>query len=152
VEKSTDGENWRVIGTILAAGNSTQDIHYSFVDSEKLNGPSYFQLNQVDIDGKNKIYGPIQANCEAGNDILMSFPNPSDKNGFSVVLNTKNLEGNGILSISDSKGNIVYTKQVEVEKGISLWNITEPKLSTGVYFIKISVENSTTQIIKHIQY
>jgi hypothetical protein len=152
VEKSIDGENWRVIGTISAAGNSTQDIHYSFVDSEKSIDQNYYRLNQVDIDGKNEYFGPIQANCEAGNDILMSFPNPSDKNGFSVVLNTKNLEGNGILSISDSKGNIVYTKQVEVEKGISLWNITEPNLTTGVYFIKISVENSTSQIVKHIQY
>ncbi len=152
VEKSENGTDWRVIGTVLAAGNSTQDINYSFIDSEKSKGANYYRLNQVDIDGKNKFYGPIQANCEGVTDLLMSFPNPSDKNGLSVVLNTKNLEGNGILSISDSKGNIIYTKEIEVEKGISLWNINEPNLATGVYFIKISVEESSLQIIKHIQH
>jgi hypothetical protein len=135
----------------LSAGNSTQEINYSFIDSEKSIDQNYYRLNQVDIDGKNKIYGPIQANCEGGNDIFMSFPNPSDKNGFSVVLNTKNLEGNGVLSISDSKGNIVYTKLVQVEKGISLWNVSDLNLMPGVYFIQVVTENNQSKVIKHVK-
>jgi hypothetical protein len=150
IEKSINGIDWRVIGTVMAAGNSTEEINYTFVDSEKSSSDKYYRLNQVDIDGENEIFGPIQANCENEKDIFKSFPNPSDKNGFSVVLNTKNLEGNGILSISDSKGNVVYKKQVEVEKGISLWNISEPNLSPGVYFIQISFENSNSDVLKHI--
>jgi hypothetical protein len=61
------------------------------------------------------------------------------------------LEGNGVLSISDSKGNIVYTKQVQVEKGISLWNVSDLNLMPGVYFIQVVTENNQSKVIKHVK-
>jgi hypothetical protein len=149
VEKSTDGENWRVIGTVLAAGNSTQDINYSFTDDEKSNGQNYYRLNQVDIDGKNEYYGPLHAACENDQDLFMSFPNPSDKNGFSVVLNSKTMKGIGLLTISDLKGNVVYTKHIEVQDGISLWHVSDTDLETGVYFIQVVTENKISKVIRH---
>ena len=149
VEKSTDGENWRVIGTVLAAGNSTQDINYSFTDDEKSNGQNYYRLNQVDIDGKNEYYGPLHAACESDQDVFMSFPNPSGKDGFSVVLNSKTMKGIGLLTISDLKGNVVYTKRIEVQDGISLWHVSDTDLAPGVYFIQVSTENKSSKVIKH---
>jgi hypothetical protein len=58
LESSFDGFFWRNITSILAAGNSTQEIKYSYIDYN--NNPStYYRLQQFDIDGQCKTYGPI---------------------------------------------------------------------------------------------
>lgn len=58
LELSVDGENWRKITTIPSAGNSTENIIYSHIDYN-LNSVTYYRLEQFDIDGKFKTYGPI---------------------------------------------------------------------------------------------
>jgi len=58
LESSTDGENWRKITTKYAAGNSTEEIKYSYIDYN-LNPVTYYRLQQFDIDGVFKTYGPI---------------------------------------------------------------------------------------------
>jgi hypothetical protein len=58
LEMSLDGEEWRKITTRFAAGNSTQEIKYSYIDYN-LNSLVYYRLQQFDIDGQFKIYGPI---------------------------------------------------------------------------------------------
>lgn len=58
LESSTDGEEWRKITTKSAAVNSTQEIKYSYIDYN-LNSLTYYRLQQFDIDGKFKTYGPI---------------------------------------------------------------------------------------------
>jgi hypothetical protein len=58
LESSTDGENWRKIITKYAAGNSTEEIKYSYIDYN-LNPVTYYRLQQFDIDGVFKTYGPI---------------------------------------------------------------------------------------------
>ena len=58
LEMSEDGENWKKITTILAAGNSTEELKYSYIDFN-LNEISYYRLQQFDNDGESKTYGPI---------------------------------------------------------------------------------------------
>jgi hypothetical protein len=58
LESSIDGENWRKITTIPSAGNSTEELKYSYIDYN-LNSVTYYRLQQFDIDGKSKTYGPI---------------------------------------------------------------------------------------------
>ncbi len=58
LEMSTDGEEWRKITTKQAAGNSTEEIKYSYIDYN-LNSVTYYRLQQFDIDGQFKTYGPI---------------------------------------------------------------------------------------------
>jgi len=58
LESSTDGETWREIAKRPAAGNSTQDINYSWIDYTQKE-LTYYRLVQFDIDGKFEVYGPI---------------------------------------------------------------------------------------------
>ena len=59
VQRSTDGYDWRNITTISSAGNSNEELKYSFIDSYINNGYVYYKLIQYDIDGAAKEYGPI---------------------------------------------------------------------------------------------
>jgi hypothetical protein len=58
LEMSVDGENWRKLTTIPSAGNSTEELKYSYVNYNS-NPLTYYRLQQFDIDGKFETYGPI---------------------------------------------------------------------------------------------
>jgi hypothetical protein len=59
IEWSVDGEFWRPIGDVKAAGNSTESITYNFKHEDYQKGLNYYRLVQIDYNGDSKIYGPI---------------------------------------------------------------------------------------------
>jgi hypothetical protein len=75
VENSIDGENWKEIGIKTAAGNSTENIYYSFSDDINYLGLNYYRLVQYDIDGKFEIYGPIALNNEIKEKKIIKYVN-----------------------------------------------------------------------------
>ena len=54
----SDGNNWKTITTKPAAGNSNEQIRYSYIDNN-LSEIVYYRLQQYDIDGKSETFGPI---------------------------------------------------------------------------------------------
>jgi hypothetical protein len=59
IERSEDGEDWRVVGTKSSAGNSQSLINYFYLDYYNQDNIVYYRLVQYDIDGQYEIYGPI---------------------------------------------------------------------------------------------
>lgn len=59
IERSVDGEDWMVVGKRQASGNSQTKLNYYYIDYYNQDNTVYYRLNQYDIDGKSKIYGPI---------------------------------------------------------------------------------------------
>lgn len=55
VERSTDGSRFIQIGSIPAAGNSSQLRKYQFIDQLPEKGINYYRLRQVDNDGQWKL-------------------------------------------------------------------------------------------------
>ena len=58
LESSVDGISWREIGRRGAAGNSIDEVRYSWIDYNQKE-LTYYRLIQYDIDGKHETYGPI---------------------------------------------------------------------------------------------
>lgn len=59
IEHSENGEDWNIVGNTMGAGNTTSKtnyVHEVFFNRFIIN---YYQLKQVDMDGKFKYYGPI---------------------------------------------------------------------------------------------
>ncbi len=56
VERSSDGENWEILTTVKAAGNSKIPLHYATTDEEPLQGVSYYRLTQTDFDGQQTTF------------------------------------------------------------------------------------------------
>jgi hypothetical protein len=59
VEYSTNGTDWKQIGAIAAAGNSSTTNTYSFIHSSPANGTNYYRIMQRDIDG-NYSYSSVR--------------------------------------------------------------------------------------------
>jgi hypothetical protein len=148
LEESRDGENWQLLTTLPSAGNSNQELVYSAIDNAKNTGDNYYRLIQFDVDGKSKVYGPINVSCsEVVKGYFSSFPNPSGQ-AFQVIVNNKELFGSGTLNIVDSKGTIVNKIDVELKDGINMFVVNET-LAPGIYFINIINGSKSTEVIRH---
>ena len=133
-----------------SAGNSTQELTYTTKDQNNLEGNNYYKLIQVDIDGQSKEYGPINVTCSENKKGYFSiFPNPSS-GSFQVVLNNKNMVGDGKLIIKDTKGSEILNKEINIVSGINLYNIIDLNMVNGIYYIQVSNGNFSTQVIKQI--
>jgi hypothetical protein len=148
VEKSRDGESWQVIETIPSAGNSNELLNYIAYD-QVTNILNYYRLNQVDIDGANKVYDPIAVSCEESQvGVFMTYPNPS-ANGFNLLINDKDLVGEMNMNIYAATGSIALHKLIVVKEGINVFMMNE-KLLPGLYFIELKDQNNITKVIKHL--
>ena len=149
IEESRDGTNWNILGTKEAAGNSNETILYNYFDNVTNSGNNYYRLEQFDFDGHSKVYGPINVSCENSDlSYFMSFPNPSGS-AFQVILNDKDLIGQGYLQVNDSKGSEVYHSEIELKEGINMFVVNEA-LSPGVYLIQIKGNSGNTETIRHV--
>ena len=148
VEKSTDGETWRVLIIVPSAGTSNELLTYQAMDNSGTNGSNYYRLRQVDNDGKEKLYDPINVSCvETTAGYFTSYPNPSG-NEFQVVVNNKEILGACTLNIVDAQGKVIDQRSIEVKDGINMFVITET-LNPGIYFLNITSGTKTTHVIKH---
>jgi len=62
LEKSVDGEYWKVVSSLNAMGNSTMLVNYSTNDYNIEPIVNYYRLIQYDINGDYDRYGPISIN------------------------------------------------------------------------------------------
>ena len=145
VEKSRDGNNWSLLESIQAAGNSTTLVDYSVVDSEKATDVVYYQLNQIDQDGASKIYGPISANCNEEEVFTAHvYPNPT-KDLFTLEL-SNNTTQNVSIQLIGTDGKVVYQTTCLVEAGSTIFPLSSAHLKTGIYTLQVNGENSLKTI------
>jgi hypothetical protein len=148
VEKSKDGYNWVGIGQVNAAGNSNSLLNYSYFDRDETSGVNYYRLIQVDIDGTEKEYAPILANCASEfPETWMSYPNPSQA-GFQVVCHYDELVGDATLNITDASGKLVGNQALKMNEGMNLIVVNQ-ELTPGIYFLTISNGSKSTPVLRH---
>jgi transcription antitermination factor NusG len=78
----------------------------------------------------------------------MSYPNPSNE-GFNILINDKELEGEMNMNIYTSTGSIILQKRIEVKEGVNVFMVNE-KLLPGLYFIELKDQNNNTKMIRHL--
>jgi len=60
LERSIDGNNWDVVSNIEAAGNSQEELNYSYVDKQYKRGEvNYYRLSQTDFDGQKEYFNIV---------------------------------------------------------------------------------------------
>jgi hypothetical protein len=148
LEKSRDGVTWEVINTQDAAGESTESIEYMYRDANAFSGDNYYRLTQVDIDGAEKTYDVINVACTGPSKGYFSiFPNPSS-GSFQVILNNEDIVGDAQINLTDTKGNVVLTKSIDVKSGINMYVMNEA-LAPGIYYISVVNGAHATVVLKH---
>lgn len=146
LEKSKEGINWEMFGTVKGAGNSSQKLNYFLVDEHPFSGISYYRLKQTDYDGKF-VYSQLESvNFEASETSSFSiYPNPINSTSSDLSLTLSGLQPNSstLVVLRDVFGKEYYSKVVLTENNGSASIILESSmpLSPGVYLI-ISASNN----------
>jgi hypothetical protein len=137
VEHSRNGNDWDVLSMLDAAGNSTTLLNYTYVHENPNAGINYYRLIQYDNDGLFEIFDPKSAECQGKTGTyLSSYPNPSSED-FNLDLQTDELEGEATLIITDAKGALIYSQDIEIIKGNNNYVIHKFNAEPGFYYITV---------------
>jgi hypothetical protein len=150
VDRSIDGIDWEVLGTVNAAGNSTSNLNYELTDSDaRDHAVVYYRLNQFDIDGTAKVYGPTSAECLNDQLGFEVFPNPAGTN-VTVLLHGEHQEGETSIHITDINGKevktIFYSEQVGKLISVDLRNLEQ-----GVYVVRLVNGEENNQFVRLVK-
>lgn len=147
VERSSDAINFQFLGKVNAAGNSSREISYSFIDNQPLKGVNYYRLKQVDLDG-HLIYSParfVRFDDVAG--LVKYYPNPT--NGILNIEITPQMQQEAmVINISNASG--VMMDQIKRQSNSSnILMIDMKRFAKGTYFIQVKTNttNSTQRIV-----
>jgi hypothetical protein len=148
VEKSVDGQNFGDAGVILAVGNTTEKIDYSFSDNNintSRAGVFYYRLRSVDNDGKSMLSETrlIRIGKMEGQSFsVLTYPNPAS-NELRITIpatwqgkkvNYELFGNNGQVVIKNETANSSQTETINVSS-----------LAPGFYLARVTCNNESAQ-------
>lgn len=140
IERSTDGINYDIIGSIAGAGNSSMALNYQYIDNEPLQGVSYYRLSQTDYNGDSETFDAVSVALLNEEGISVG-PNPAI-NEIKVIVDGE--LGYSEVNIYNLIG--AQVKSVEISKAVSTISVND--LPKGAYMVVLSA--STSKIVKRI--
>lgn len=146
IEKSSDGKNFHVIGTVKGAGNSSSIKNYFFTDpSLNLLETVYYRLSQTDYNTITKVCRTfISEPCNGGNQVIDIF---NTSNG-SIYVKAENLNFDyGQIDITDLLGRKVLQQDIEVIDGGVFTEVNCSDLP-GSYYILSFKNKKSGSIVK----
>ncbi len=145
LERSSDGQTFKKIGEVAAAGFENSGERYEWIDKTPLPAISYYRLKQVDLDDKST-YSEIRA-VEMRDKQLSAiklYPNPA-RYDVQLVL-TSELTTSAKVSIYSSAGAMIRLQELSIKSGFNKHAINVSDLAAGNYMVR--VEASRLNFVK----
>lgn len=131
---SRNGNDFKEIGRVEGAHNSTEILDYDFLHETNATGLHYYHLTQVDEDGTESNSKIITIEIKRVTPI--AYPNPAKDNLF-IDIDGNSEASRILLFIYDTKGALI--QQFELDKGKNKLNVSH--LNQGAYFYEIMEDN-----------
>lgn len=130
VYHASSSTDWVKIAEVGASGNSSLIKKYLAKHLEPKDGINYYQLKEIDMDGKFT-YSPITyVDIESNKKEVKVFPNPS--NGDLYLQSDQDLSDEHI-SVTNAYGQVVNFNLTQENSG--LFRIQLEKPQTGIYYL-----------------
>jgi Secretion system C-terminal sorting domain len=134
IERSTDGINYVKIAEKAAAGNSTSDINYSYLDPNMTAKTYYYRLRMVDIDSRFT-YTNIAIVRKSSVKSIRVFPNPVTE---YMNIEFSNAKGAYTVSLFNQAGQEVQSRKTDINSTVQYVRIEKGSLLTGMYYVRIT--------------
>lgn len=139
IEQSDDAILFEKIGTVSAAGNTSSNMAYTFVDNNPTMGINYYRIKQLDVDGEF-VYTPVKKLVfgKISSATMKVYPNPT--NGL-LTIETLGLPNNKLcqVSISNALGTVIQKSLLAINTGNKL-QLNLLNLPKGIYFVQLVVD------------
>jgi Secretion system C-terminal sorting domain len=148
VERSGNGSQWQVIGSIQAAGNSAIENSYSFTDNNPLPGNNEYRIAEYDLDGRPNYSQVIISPCGMG-DIFTVWPNPVTNTVWLSISTANNSKVD--IRLYDARGVIVLLKETDLPAGNNQFSLNLANLAQGTYELMVdwgTDHHASSKIIK----
>jgi hypothetical protein len=111
IQQSTDAQNWKIIGTVKAAGSSGSVLNYQFEDNSVNSGVVFYRLKMNDLDTKFEFSSVARIQFGAGSKKLFAYPSPATT--YTTISTEVSMDGAVTVLIYEmSTGRMVLQKVV----------------------------------------
>ena len=141
VEKSTDGRNFKTIGSVYAGKKNV----YSFTDGQMSNGAVLYRVKNVDIDGRSKYSTIVRINLNK-TIVLKAFPTPANN---QVTIEYPLQATKGKVSLATIDGRTI--KMMDAAQGSTQTSINLSGLNSGMYIIRFDDGAGKTETMKVVK-
>lgn len=137
VERSTDGQIWKTLGAVAAAGESSTAANYTFPDPAPARGINFYRLKMIDLDATFSYSGIVSLEFDAAEEAaeIAAYPNPATQQ-----LKIRNSERVKTLSLVSLSGKPVVETGSLTEAGIDLQHV-----APGIYVLALTLHDGSRQ-------
>ncbi len=158
IERSLDGgQNFYIIGNVMASGNSNFRLDYSFIDqsishsSKSIKNAIYYRLRILDNDGTVEFSNIVEVGATSSDskENVYIYPNPFK--GELFVRISYLLDKKISLVLTDVQGRILFSKTEMINSDLELVKIPiEHELKGGIYIMHVKTlsNNYSIKLIK----
>ncbi len=151
VERSYDALSFEKIGTVRAAGTSSETNFYGFNDYNMQNGANYYRLKLVNTDGTTEYSEIVVVENKVEEDNFSFYPNPTSNEFFYSFATDRNEDIR--IEILDMLGRVVKVQNFNVSVGKNNQMINISDLTAGTYSVRIihadAAKMRSTKIVKN---
>jgi hypothetical protein len=156
IERSTDGTNYKTVGTVKGQGTSSISNNYQYSDEVRQNtinkNDLYYRLKQVDLDGKatySKVLIVRVYQTRALQSVSVT-PNPT-YNDIKVSLQL-NENSYIVTKVTSSNGTELMRKASRANAGSNYFTMEgTSRLQPGIYFLEVIVNSNERMMVKLIK-
>jgi hypothetical protein len=130
--------NWSEVGSASAAGQTTQEKNYAFVDRTASASNNMYRIVEYAYNGQTTISSIIRSNCSVNTSLLSLYPNPGSGNSALNITLQQGAKVN--IQILDSKGSIMQQRELLLPPGNSTIPLNVGKYTDGVYIINVQFD------------
>jgi beta-glucanase (GH16 family) len=130
IEKSSEAQLFKKIGTVNGTSNTNERLTYSFIDQfeaeNSLEKGNYYRLKMVDLDGQTAYSKVLYLENRVKKSTVGNFyPNPTTGNETNIFINS-NKKANWTITAYDLSGRLIKTENRLLEKGLNSLKIETP--------------------------
>lgn len=134
VERSVDGRNFSLLGSIAAGPNAAGLQTYLYTDLAPLTGTSYYRVRQVDNDGRSVYSAVAKVSLGKAGVLWEVYPNPATNH---VTVYARAALSGVRMQLLDVAGKLLYNAYLPALRTGGTVNIPLQNLSRGTYVLKV---------------
>ena len=143
IERSTDGVNFQLVGTVQAKNiSSGSDYQYPISST---GGVDFYRLKMTGKSGDSQLSNIVSiAPCNNKNITWNIAPNPINQgNNFTITISSgQNIAQQGSLIIFDSNGKKIFQKNTSIGPGDNPVTLSTSMMASGIYLIRLLDANN----------
>ena len=142
IEKSSDGINYVVAGSIKAVGNSTTVQNYSFSDIvSESNSSIYYRIKAIDKSGAITYSDVKLVSVRTTENQITVYPNPLRMGQDLKIKYVSSKTGRVSFSLIDNEGKRVTNTILGVTEGTNELTINVGQLARGTYYLSTNISS-----------